>query len=303
MKFFRNSCIRGGKVRVCYSGVIRLILNPALSLFLGTSAACLDQRAELPSRFDWTPLERVLLAFVDDTGLVNYVALKEHRADLDTILREMARIGPTNAPQLFPTRDAQLAYWINAYNAEVLGMVVDHYPTSSITKIGLIPFSAFFIKRVQLGGMKLTLRTLENQVIREQFHDARIHFAINCASLSCPPLARHIYRAETLDQQLDAAARAFVNDNRQVTLDTQRHYIVLSKIFDWYASDFEEAYKAKFQRDGSVLDYLSLYLSPERQKVFKELSGAKTTYHEYDWGLNDQGAVRKSGGIRVSDGE
>jgi hypothetical protein len=245
-----------------------------------------------PANLDYSPLERVLAAYVDEAGLVNYAALKQNRAELDRIVEQMARASPASDPQAFPTREARLAYWINAYNAAVLRIVVDHYPTSSITKIGLIPYGAFFIERLELGGKKLTLRNLENRVIRQGFHEARIHFAINCASRSCPPLGRSVYRPETLDAQLDAAARAFINDNRQVTLDEAGHHIVLSKIFDWYASDFKEAYAQKFHRQGGALDYLEMYLTPERGRTLARLSGAKVTYHNYDWGLNDQALKR-----------
>ncbi len=265
----------------------------AVSLLLACSCLFPGQPRNLPASFDYTPLERVLLAYVDDAGFVNYTALKQNRADLDQVIQQMARVSPANTAQLFPTRETQLAHWINAYNALVLGTVADHYPVSSITKIGAIPFGAFFIKRVELGGKKLTLRSLENQVIREGFHDARIHFAINCASRSCPPLARHVYRPEMLDRQLDAAARAFINDNRQVTLDEAGHRIVLSKIFDWYASDFKAADAARFHRNGTVLSYLELYLSPERREILEKLSGAKVSYHDYDWGLNDQATKRE----------
>ncbi len=267
-------------------------LSLALSILLISPSGFPPEPENLSSSFDYTPLERLLHSCVDDRGFVNYIALKQNRADLDHLIQQMARVSPVNSPQLFPTHEARLAYWINAYNAWVLRIVVDHYPTSSITKIGWIPYSAFFIRRVQLGGKKLTLRSLENHVIRAGFHDARIHFAINCASRSCPPLAGRVYRPETLDEQLDAAARAFINDNRQVTLDDVGHKIVLSKIFDWYASDFREAYPAKFQKDGTVLDYLKLYLTPERQAILQKLSGAKVSYYDYDWGLNDQAQLK-----------
>ncbi len=239
-------------------------------------------------RFDYAPLDRLLATYVDDAGFVYYAGLKQNRADLDKVVSEMARTSPDNAPAVFPTREAQLAYWINAYNAEVLRVVVDHYPTSSITRIGLIPFGAFFIERIELGGKKLTLRGLENDIVRCRFHDARIHFAINCASRSCPPLARHAYQPEKLEAQLEDAARAFINDDREVTLDETGGRVVLSKIFDWYAADFREAYTAKFQRPGGVMDYLKVYSTPERRKILEKLSGAKVTYYEYDWGLNDR---------------
>lgn len=265
-----------------------------LCLALGLCVACATppQDPTQPAGIDYAPLERVLLAYVDEAGAVNYPALVQNRAGLDQIIQQMALISPASQPQAFPTRQAQLAYWINAYNASVLRIVVDHYPISSITRVGLIPYWAFFFHRIRLGGKKLTLSNLETQIIRADFHDPRIHFAINCASRSCPPLARHVYSPQTLDQQLEAAAGAFINDDRNVTLDEAGHRIVLSKIFDWYATDFKEAYAQKFHKDGTVLDYLKLYLTPQRRAILENLSGAKVTYYDYDWGLNGQAIKR-----------
>ena len=260
------------------------------------------------SAIDYEPLDHVLKRHVNSEGLVNYRALQQDRAELDRMVEQMERVSPASAPQLFPTRESQLAYWINAYNVMVLKMIVDDYPVRSIRQIGLLPYSAFFLKRVNLGGKKMTLRRLENDIIRKEFGDARIHFAINCASWSCPPLAQDAYRPETLDCQLDRAARAFINDNRHVTLYEPGQRIALSKIFDWYDDDFEQAYfqkfgrketildylkmYLKFGRKETVLDYLKIYLEPERLRTLEKLSSAKVVYQDYDWSLNDQAQQR-----------
>ncbi len=266
------------------------IIPWAVGIVIFLSGPGAQAKPSRPSALDWAPLERVLETFVDDRGLVRYSALKLHRADLDRAIAEIERLSPLNAPELFPTRQARLAYWINAYNAWVLRLVVDHYPTSSITRIGPIPFGAFFITRVDVGGKKMTLRALENDILRGDFQDARIHFAINCASRSCPPLARHVYRAETLEEQLDQAARAFINDDHQVTLNPAERRIVVSKLFDWYASDFRASVAEKSHGQGTVLDYLAAYLTPQRRQALEKLAAARVSYHEYDWGLNDQDA-------------
>jgi Protein of unknown function, DUF547 len=244
--------------------------------------------AEIPAKFDYAPLDQVLSSYVDPAGKVNYRALKQNRVPLDRMIEQIERASPENAPGLFPDRDAKLAYWINAYNSWILRTVVDHYPITSITKTGRIPYGAFFIMRVTLGEKKMTLRSLENDIIRGRFHDPRIHFAINCASISCPPLAPRVYRPETLDHQLDEAARVFINDYRNVTLDESRHKIVLSKIFDWYATDFKGALALKGKKDPTVVDYLKLYLTPERRQMLERMAGDQINFHEYDWGLNDQ---------------
>ncbi len=100
-----------------------------VGLLLVCSYVFPGQPRNLPASFDYTPLERVLQAYVDDAGFVNYTALKQNRADLDHMIQQIAQVSPANGPQLFPTHDAQLAYWINAYNALIIGIVADHYPT------------------------------------------------------------------------------------------------------------------------------------------------------------------------------
>ncbi len=280
--------IRTAPFGISRCGMSSLFSGTLLLILYGCANAWSRDAKAPPPGVDYAPLERVLAAHVDAQGFVDYASLKQDRGDLDRMIEEIERASPASAPELFPTREARLAYWINAYNAWILRIVVDHYPVSSITRIGRVPYGAFFVMRVTLGGKKMTLHSLENDVIRAGFHDPRIHFAINCASRSCPPLAHHVYQPETLDRQLDDAARAFINDNRQVTLDEAGRTIVLSKIFDWYASDFKEAAAAKFHRPGTVLDYLRTYLTPERLKTLDKLTGINPAYHDYDWSLNGQ---------------
>ena len=260
-----------------------------LVLWLVISALPAQVPAPPQPTFDDAPLARILHEYVNDHGLVNYAALKKNHADLDRFIQEISTTSPANAPQIFSTRAGQLAYWINAYNAWVLKIVVDHYPIESITKISLVPFSAFYLTRVTLGGKSMTLNALETSILRSGFHEPRIHFAINCASRSCPPLSQEVYRAETLDKQLNDAARNFVNDNRNVTLDETHHRIVLSMIFKWYARDFESAIQpGSHSRGTTVLDYLRPYLTPDRQMMLSRLKGVAPSYHPYDWSLNGQ---------------
>lgn len=241
-----------------------------------------------PGGIDDASYAQTLKKYVNERGQVNYIALKRDHAGLDKFIQEISVVSPANAPQVFPTRDEQLAYWINAYNASILKIVMEHYPVKSITRIGLIPFSAFYLEHVVLGGTSLTLNALETGILRSEFHDPRIHFAINCASRSCPPLSRHVYRAATLDPQLNSAARNFVNDNLNVTLDEGQHRIVLSRIFKWYAGDFESAVPPRAHQEPTVLDYLQPYLTPQRKVVLSHLKGAVVSYHSYDWSLNSQ---------------
>jgi hypothetical protein len=147
----------------------------------------------------------------------------------------------------------------------------------------------------------MTLRSLENDILRKHFGEPRIHFAINCASISCPPLAREVYRPGALEEQLERATREFINDEREVMIDTPRNRLVLSKIFDWYKSDFAEAIPGAASEDAGLIDYLKRYLTPERRRALERLSNPKIEYLDYDWGLNEQAASRsRAAGATVS---
>lgn len=220
-------------------------------------------------------------------GKVDYRGLKEHRAGLDRYIQLISQISPDQNPQMFPGSEARLAYWINAYNAWILRTIIDNYPVTSITKVGLVPFSVFITNRIRLGGKAMSFHALETDILRGRFHDPRIHFAINCASASCPPLSNHVFRASTLDQQLNSAAVAFINDDRNVTIEPGKNRVVLSKIFDWYKEDFVRATQTKANQPGSVVQYLAIYLSPQRRQAVQRMKRPDITFHPYDWSLNE----------------
>ncbi len=270
--------------------IVAGLLAGVVTLVGGTN----PQRAS----FDHTPLQRVLTSYVGAEGRVDYAALKKNRGDLGRMIQQISAVSPDNKPQPFPTREAKLAYWINAYNAWILRLIVDNYPTSSITKIGLISYGVFFIKRVSLGGEKMTLRDQENDIIGARFHDARIPFAINCASASCPPLSTRVYLPEALDEQLTAAARIFLNDDRQVKIEVTGIPIELSKIFDWYASDFTEVLGSRSGGKKTVVDYIRSYLNNERRQALARIPNVKVNYQDYDWSLNDQARAVAQGSPR-----
>src|SRR5205807_2470609 len=168
-----------------------------------------------PSGFDHSAWQRVLTQFVNERGEVNYASLKQNSADLDTYAAVLAQDSPDSSPALFPTRDAELAYWINAYNACVLKGVIDHYPTRSVLAIKS-PYGFFLRLRYRLGGKSLTLYTLENKIIRKRYQDPRVHFALNCASRGCPRLPQQVFEGATLDRVLDEKAREFIADPKKV---------------------------------------------------------------------------------------
>jgi hypothetical protein len=207
--------------------------------------------------------------------------LKEHvsagRVDYPAIARD-ARfaeyLAALKAPQRFVSREEELAYWINAYNALAIKGILDGRSPGSFT--GRIGF--FKSAKYKVGGMTIDLYNLEHDVIIP-LGEPRVHFSINCASASCPVLDSRAYSSASLDQQLEQNARAFINDTTRNRFDRAARIAWLSKIFDWFERDFTKA-------AGSVPQYIARYVAdPE---LARELSGGeyKIRYLEYDWRLN-----------------
>lgn len=172
-----------------------------------------------------------------------------------------------NAPESSWPRDEQLAYWINAYNAFTIKLITDNYPVKSITDLhGGKPWD---VKWIKLGNNTYSLNQIENEIIRPQFKEPRIHFAVNCAAKSCPPIANKAFTAANLEQMLEKQAIAFINNTEFNTISSEK--VNISKIFEWYASDF-----------GNIVDFINKYS--------KKPVSAKATisYKEYIWALNDR---------------
>lgn len=210
---------------------------------------------------DHGPFDVLLKTYVDERGNVDYAGLKTRSSDLDRYLGTLAEVDPTSL-----TEDERLAYYINAYNAATLKLIVDNYPLASITDLdGGKPWD---VKRVTLGGATYSLNELENDLIRGQYDEPRIHFAVNCAAASCPPLRDGAYTAEGLEDQLEEQTRAFLRDPAYTTVSTGG--LTVSKIFEWYGADF-----------SSVPAFIADY----RDDV---PPSAEVSFAEYDWSLNDQ---------------
>jgi len=221
---------------------------------------------------------RVLATYVA-RGLVDYKGLMAHAGPLTDYVHRLATADTTGW-----SRARQIAFWINAYNALTLERVVRAYPVSSITKIkptlGVLPGKGVWKEPVRVAGGTTTLDAIEHEILRARFGEPRIHFAINCASRSCPPLASRPYTAQGLDAELDAAARGFIGDPRFNQFAEPPAPLRLSKIFEWYGDDFVHA-------AGSVPAYVRRYLPPERAARLVP-DGARVTFLPYDWSLNEQ---------------
>jgi hypothetical protein len=251
-----------------------------------------------PNIFSNARFDRVLQQYVNERGLVDYSALREDLEDLEGYYYLITAYSPDSHPDLFPSENHKLAYWINAYNAAAIKTVMTYYPIKSVLDVkqpGIFFFLSdksgfFFFQRLTFGGKSTSLYYLENQVIRKRFGDPRIHFAVNCASIGCPRLPRQSFSGESLDQQLDEETRFFLTEERNFKIDHYEKVIYISSIFKWYEKDFTTWYTAKFpERESSLLSYIELYLTPEKIEELKKIGNSyPLRYVPYDWRLNDQ---------------
>ena len=244
---------------------------------LGKSTLSVDSPAEElfkvengPSHQAWHEL---LQEYVNAEGMVDYEGIQNDMIQLNAYLKTLS----DNPPQTFWSVEEQLAYWINAYNAFAIKLIVDHYPVKSIKDLGptvKIPLinDVWHYKFFKIGGQDFSLDKIEHGIIREQFDEPRIHFALNCASISCPPLLNGAFLPCILDDQLTTQARLFINDNERNKLSLES--VQLSSIFNWFKGDFTKG--------GDLIEFLNKYSDQPIQ------SSAKITYLDYDWDLNKQ---------------
>ncbi len=221
------------------------------------------------SEFSHALLEKVLEAHVKN-GVVDYPAIQVDER-VDAYLAQLDRVDP-NA---FATRNERLAFWINAYNAFAIKGILDYY--SPMTSVGRYRY--FIGQTYRVGGATLNLYDLERQVLIKQFQEPLIHFAIVCASASCPKLQSWTYESDQLERQLERVARAFINDPMRNRFDRKQRIASVSKIFDWFEEDFVRA-------AGSILAYVARYI--DDPVLAKELAqpGYRVEFLDYDWSLN-----------------
>lgn len=219
----------------------------------------------------WTVL---LQKYVDRDGMVNYKGFQKDSLHLNSYLNELS----TNPPDENTwSSEEQIAYWINAYNAFTVKLILDHYPLESIKDIGAaiqIPFvnSPWDIKFIEINGNKLDLNNIEHSILRKTFNEPRIHFAINCASFSCPMLRREAYVADKLNVQLEEQVIQFINDSdRNNIVPTHAE---VSKIFSWFKGDFT--------KNGSLKEFLNQYA---KIKIEEDV---RISYLDYNWSLNEK---------------
>lgn len=235
-------------------------------------------RAECPPLDQTHAAWSAILARHVRDGRVDYAGLQRDDAALNAYL---ATLSGTCAAEYPRWTDAErIAFWINAYNAFTVRLILDHYPIASIRRIGWLPGAAFRERFIPMPGLKggvISLNDIEHGTLRSAFREPRIHFALVCAARSCPMLRDEAYRGADLDRQLDEQGRVFLRDPRKNRVDVPARTLYLSRIFDWFADDF-------VAQSGSVAAFVAPYL-PD---VGEPLTGFSVEFLDYDWTLNDQ---------------
>jgi hypothetical protein len=205
---------------------------------------------------------KLLQSYVSSSGRVNYKGIKSNEKELDSYLTTLS----SNVPLDSWSRNEKMAYWINAYNAFTIKKILDNYPLKSI--LDLKGGKVWDEKFIKLGNKNYSLNEIENQILRPIYKDARIHFAVNCAAKSCPPLSNKAFTSSNLTQMLDGNSKDFINDSQYNTIAKGKSSI--SKIFDWYKSDFDD-----------IVDFVNKYSNIKIDK------NTQISYSDYDWRLNE----------------
>jgi uncharacterized protein DUF547 len=223
---------------------------------------------------DHSPWSVMLARYVDDNGRVAYRDLQAHdQALFDNYLSILAQA------QVASMNEAEeKAFWINAYNAMIVNGVLHGYTAESM----LARKRLFSWYSLPIAGEERSPDEIEHQILRKKFHDPRIHFSIVCASTSCPKLRREAYVPERLEQQLDEAARGFINDSARNRITAQ--HAALSQIFQWFAEDFVRS-------AGSVPAFVQRFVADDKKAILSAQNGT-LQYLEYDWTLNAQDGQR-----------
>ncbi len=281
-----------------YTGIMLFFLAIAITGCTTIQPVIRDQQTAEPGIFTNESFDRVLQQYVNERGFVDYIALQKDPDNLEDYYYQITTYSPDSHPDLFPTENHKLAYWINAYNAGAMKAVLTYYPIDSVLDVkqpGIFFFLSnksgfFFFQRLKFGGKTTSLYYLENSVIRKRFGEPRIHFAVNCASVSCPRLPMQAFSGDALDRQLDDETRLFLTEDRNFRIDHEEKVIYLSSIFKWYEKDFVDWYGKKYpEGQASLLSYIELYLEPEKAEELKTVGDSyKIDFIPYDWNLNDQ---------------
>lgn len=208
----------------------------------------------------------LLQTHVSDEGIVDYKAFKNNKAKLLSYISYLEK----TSPEASWSDNKKRAFWINAYNAYTIKLILENYPLKSIMDIKKDGKTAWKIPFAKVGGTTYTLDHIEHKILREKLFDPKIHVGVNCASGSCPKLGNVAFTEDNIEAELTKLMKAFINDTTRNKLSKKK--VQISEIFNWFKGDFT--------KEGSVVDYLNKYAETEIK------SNAKISYLKYDWSLN-----------------
>ena len=274
----------------------------ALSVFLGLLSPFSQAQETKEQGFDFSDYDSVLKTFVNEKAMVDYRELKAQRKKLDAFAAAMGKLNSDNYDK-WSEKD-KITFWLNAYNALTLKAIIDNYPIKS----------SFFRSRIypknsirQIPGVwekikfevrtSVTLNQIEHEILRVKFDEPRIHMAMVCAAMGCPPLRNEPYVGYKLDEQLDDQTRRFLGDSAKFKIDRGENILYLSTIFKWFSSDFVKKYGPgknigkHDKKESAVLNFVANYLT-DAQKDYVLAGKFKIKYLKYDWSLNEQRATK-----------
>ena len=258
---------------------MRTILPCLLAAGILVAVAGTVRAAEPPDYKLWQDL---LTKYYDPGKGMDYKGLKKHgKATLDQLRQHLAAVDPGSL-----SKPDQLAYWINLYNVSTVNVVVEGYPVKSIRDLStdpIIRLNVFKKPSVKTKAGAMSLNDVENTRIREGFKDPRIHFAINCAAKSCPPIRTEPYVGARVNEQLDDQARRFLNGPHGARIEKDGDGVTLhaTKILDWFKDDFETW-------GGGRVAFVRKLLPADKQKQLDAAKGkVDLAFDDYDWALND----------------
>ncbi len=224
-----------------------------------------EYNVKVENEIDHSDWDKLLKKHVKENGLVDYKGFKADKEKLNAYVSFLSSKKP-NENWVF---EEQLAYFINVYNANTIKLIVDNYPVKSIKDIDAT-ISPFLKNIITVGDKEFSLADIEKGIL-QKMNEPRIHFAINCASISCPKLLNEAYTAENVNELMDKAATEFINSDKN---EISENNAKVSEIFKWYKKDF-------LKEAPSIIDYINKFSNT------KINSNVELRYKSYDWNLND----------------
>lgn len=236
----------------------------ALFTLLFTALISSANSQDKSNNFDHSKWDLLLSKHVTNEGQVNYKGIKNELISLDNYLSQLSS---ATIDRKTWSKEEQMAFWINAYNAFTVKLILDNYPLKSINDLNKPWDKKFF----SINGKKMSLNYIEHEILRKQFNEPRIHFAIVCASYSCPLLLNKAYTGELLVTQLKEQTIMFLNDKKRNIINVEKAQ--LSQIFNWFQGDFT--------KKGSLIEFINQY---SKTKITTD---TKITFLKYNWSLNE----------------